>query len=867
MKRLKMHKRMCGGLSIVLACILAPSVQAQMNMERLQCENLPSPLGISNLHPRFSWRSEKQQYNYTLAVSTDSQHWNEFVWKVGGCGEHLVSYTGKPLHPFTRYYWKVTINGKVSAVSFFETGALSISDWQGDWISDSKDINRKPAAAFRKRFGVSKPVKSARLYIACGGLYELSLNGKKVGDHILDPMYTRFDHRNLYVSYDVTKQLQRGNNTIGVLLGNGWYNYQSTAVWFFDKAPWRQRPCFCLDLRITYSDGTIETLSTDKSWRWTTSAITLNSIYTGEHANAVSTLTIIKGEWHPVIVVHAPSEHIVAQALYPIRDCKKLNAVAVRKFNDSDYVFDIGRNIAGVSEIIVSGDAGTVIRLKHAERLDSTGHADQSNIDYHYRPTDDTDPFQTDVYTLDGATDTFRPHFNYKGFQYVEVTSNKPVSLTKESLVAWFEHSDVPKAGTISSSDTLINKLWQATNNSYLSNLFGYPTDCPQREKNGWTGDAHTVIETGLYNFDGITIYEKWLADIRDAQQPNGTIPAIVPTSDWGYDHHNGPDWVSSIAIIPWELYQFYGDGKALADNYDAIKRYVNLLQRRYPNYLCSWGLGDWIPIHSFAPVLFTSTVFYYQDALILAKTAKLFHKSADEKYYGALAESIKTAFNHQYLNRTTGNYDQGFQTELSFALYYQLVPEELKAKTAALLAAAVTKEGIHLDVGLLGSKTILPALSDNGYAELAYRLATLKTYPSWGYWMTQGMTTLPEEWDIRPQSKGSLNHIMFGSISAWFYAGLGGIKIDEQQPGFRHILLQPHIPKGLDSLSAEHECPFGKIVSGWQTKNGRLIYTATIPPNTTAELLLDVHGHMRKIGSLKPGTHSYNLNINDKNQ
>jgi len=819
---------------------------------RLQCEHLNTPLCIDAFHPRLSWAVPVQQRYYTLTVS-DGRH---ICWKTSGGTAQMLRYAGTRLQPFTRYYWKVTVNGKASATSYFETGPMSISDWQGDWISDNKDINLKLAGLFRKDFAVHKTIKSARLYIACGGLYELSLNGKKVSNHILDPMFTRYDRRNLYVTYDVTRELQQGENNLGVLLGNGWYNHQSTAVWFFDKAPWRQRPCFCMELHIAYTDGTSAVIATDKSWQTTFSNITFNSIYTGEYAGA----RLHDTAWKKVIVVHAPSEHIVAQALYPIRDCEKLNAVSVKKINDTDYVFDIGRNIAGVSEITVSGGTGTVIRLKHAERLDATGHADQSNIDYHYRPKDNSDPFQTDVYTLDGKTDTFRPHFNYKGFRYVEVNSSKPVKI--ETLNAYFEHSDVPVAGTISSSDTLINKLWQATNNSYLSNLFGYPTDCPQREKNGWTGDAHTAIETGLYNFDAITIYEKWLADIRDAQQPNGTIPAIVPTSDWGYDHHNGPDWVSSIAIIPWELYQFYGDSKALSDNYEAIKRYVNLLQRKCPSGLCDWGLGDWVPIHSFAPVEFTSTVFYYQDALILAKAAKLFHKTADVKYYGVLADQIKNAFNHKYL-KPDGNYDHGFQTELSFALYYHLVPEQLRSKTGRLLADAVTDGGIHLDVGLLGSKTILPALSDNGYAGLAYQLATLTKFPSWGYWITQGMTTLPEEWDIGPQSKGSLNHIMFGFISAWFYAGLGGIKIDEQQPGFRHILLQPHIPKGLDNFSAEHDSPFGKIVSGWQTENGRLIYTVTVPPNTTANLLLDLHGHIVRTAHLLPGVYHFQFSKN----
>lgn len=838
---------------------------------RLKTEHLANPLGIDALHPRLSWQSASTQKIYVLTVSTDSTalvngKLSGTCWKKAGLSEQLLSYAGKALQPFTRYYWKVTINHKInSLIAAFETGPLSITNWQGDWLSDTKDINLKPAAEFRKSFFVSKSIKSARLYIACGGLYELTLNGKKVGDHILDPMFTRYDRRNLYVTYDVTKQLQPGSNDLNILLGNGWYNHQSTAVWFYDKAPWRQRPCFCLDLRITYCDGRTETIATDKSWQTTlVNGITFNSIYTGEHQDANGFVSVIKGEWKHVIVVHAPSEHIVAQAMYPIRDCEKLSAISVKKFSDTDYLFDIGRNIAGVSEITVQGKPSTVIRLQHAERLDSSGHADQSNINYHYRPKDDSDPFQTDVYTLDGKSDTFRPHFNYKGFQYVEVSSTTPITLDKSSLVAYFEHSDVPVAGKISSSDTTINQLWRATNNSYLSNLFGYPTDCPQREKNGWTGDAHTVIETGLYNFDSITTYEKWLADIRDAQQPNGTIPAIVPTSDWGYDHHNGPDWVSSIAIIPWELYQFYGDSKALADNYEPIKRYVNLLNRRFPNYICNWGLGDWVPIKSETPVEFISTVFYYQDALILAKAAKLFHKTADEKYYGNLAEKIKIAFNGKYLDKATGNYDQSYQTELSFALNYHLVPEDLKIKTAALLARVVTNGGIHLDVGLLGSKTILSALSDNGYAGLAYQLSTLTSYPSWGYWMTKGMTTLPEEWKIGPKSRGSLNHIMFGSVSAWFYQALGGVNIDEARPGFKHIVLSPHIPAGLNNFQAEHECPFGIIKSGWVTRNGQILYTATIPANTTAKLSLELHYHLVKTARLTPGTYQFIFKTND---
>ncbi|MDP4228664.1 MAG: family 78 glycoside hydrolase catalytic domain, partial [Bacteroidota bacterium] len=370
------------------------------------------------------------------------------------------------------------------------------------------DKDYRPAPYFRKVFDIKKKIKSARAYIAVAGLYELYVKGKKAGNHCLDPMFTRFDRRTLYVTYDVTSQLEIGKNTLGVILGNGWYNLQSTAVWYFHQAPWRARPAFCMDLRVTYDDGSVETLTSDASWKTSSSPIVLNSIYTGEHYDARleqpgwNTASFDDSAWKPASLRSAPSSHIVAQILYPIRKIETVPTKNVIKINDTTYVFDLGRNIAGVSQFSVASPTGTIFRLKHGERLDDDGRVNMSNIDVHYRPTDDTDPFQTDIFISGGkGMETFVPHFNYKGFHYVEVTSSKPVELNKENLTAYFMHSDVPPAGKINSSNPTLNKIWWATNNSYLSNLFGYPTDCPQREKNGWTGDAHTAIETGLYNF------------------------------------------------------------------------------------------------------------------------------------------------------------------------------------------------------------------------------------------------------------------------------------------------------------------------------------------------------------------------------
>lgn len=846
---------------IVLVLFSCTNLVSHSKLINLKCEHLVNPIGLDSPAPRFTWQMsdntiEAQQIACEIIVGSDSlavvsekgEQWNSGKLTTQ---QSLVSYSGKSLNPFTKYFWSVKIwdkNGSVSnwsAVASFETGMMDSKNWRGDWISDTRDIDLKPAPYFRKEFTTTKKVKSARAYIAVGGLYELYLNGNKVGNHRLDPMYTRFDRRTLYVTYDVTQRVQNGKNAIGVLLGNGWYNHQSTAVWYFDEAPWRAHPKFCLDMHIIYDDGSKDIIATSTNWKTALSPVVFNSIYTAEHHDARlkkpgwNSPGFDDSEWKEAIPVNAPSNNIVAQVLYPIRNVEEIPASKMVKFNSQDYLFDLGRNISGVSKLKIEGEAGTEVRLIHAERLDKNGKVDQSNIDVHYRPTDDSDPFATDIYILSGDKEEFMPHFNYKGFQYVEVVSNKPIQLTKESLTGYFMHNDVPVTGHISSSNPTLNKIWEATNSSYLANLLGIPTDCPQREKNGWTGDAHIAIETGLYNFDGITVYEKWLADHRDEQQPNGVLPAIIPTSGWGYTWANGPDWTSTIAIIPWNIYLFYGDSRLLEQCYNNIKRYVDHIDENSPNGLTSWGLGDWVPVKSKTPKEFTSSIYYYTDVTILAKAAALFGNQPDTEKYTLLAEKIKKAINNKYLNKKTGIYGTGLQTELSASLYWGIVPENLKNKVAENLADRVIKDDKHIDVGLLGTKSILNALSENGYAELAYEVALQETYPSWGWWIKNGATTLYENWDINSKHDLSLNHIMFGEIGAWFYKGLGGIFPDPESPGFKHIILKPNFVSHLEHFEASHDCPNGKIISAWKKVNDKINYEVSIPANSTASLFL----------------------------
>lgn len=848
-------------VSLLILLLISLSLFAQ-NPVNHQCEHLVNPLGIDVAYPRLSWQCDDprmggRQTAYQLVVGTDSAavaHGVGNRWNTKKINEDstLVTYKGQKLEPFTRYFWQVTMwdqEDKLSErnpVAVFETGMMEVKNWHGAWITDTRDIALKPAPHFRQEFEIKKKIVSARAYIAVGGLFEFYVNGKPVGDHRLDPMYTRFDRRNLYVVHDVTNLLTNGKNALGILLGNGWFNLQSTAVWYFDKAPWRARPKFCMDLRITYQDGTVQTISSGTSWKTALGPVTFSSIYTGEHQDARKempgwhTVGFDDSKWSKSILTATPSTNIVSQQLQPIRAVEVIPAKSLNKISDTLYVFDLGRNIAGISKITLKGLPGTIIRLKHGERLYSNGRVDQSNISVHYRPTDNTDPFGTDIYTLKGISEeTFSPHFNYKGFQFVEVASSKPIELTPNSLTGLFMHSDVPPVGKIQSSNPILDKIWFAANNSYLSNLYGYPTDCPQREKNGWTGDGQIAVETGLFNFDGITIYEKWLADHRDEQQPNGVLPNIIPTSGWGYDWANGPDWTSSLAIIPWNVYLFYGDDRLLRHTYENIKRYVDYIERISPDNLTDWGLGDWIPVKSKANKELTSSCYYFADVCILAKSAKMFGKTDDVQYYSNLAEKIKNAINIKFLNPATGIYANGLQTEQAAPLFWGVVPEEIKSSVANQLAKRVEADNFHLDVGLLGTKALLNALSENGYADIAYKIAAQETFPSWGWWMVNGATTLYENWPVDAKSDISLNHIMFGEVSAWFYKALGGIKPDPSNPGFRNILLEPHFVKGLNQFEASHLGPNGLIVSGWKRNREKIEYNLTVPANSTATVKL----------------------------
>lgn len=700
-----------------------------------------------------------------------------------------------------------------------------------------------PAPHLRRAFQVKSKLRRATLSICGLGYYELRLNGRKVGDHILDPGYTRYDKRALYVTYDVTPYLQAGRNALGVVLGSGWYDAHVLGVWDFEKAPWRARPRLLLELRLDYGNGRSERVVSDGSWKAATGPILFDSIYAGEVYDARlektgwDTAHYSDASWQNAQVVPAPKGVLAAQMMPPIKVQQTLVPVKLTQPRPGVWLYDMGQNFAGFPQLFITGPAGAKVVMACGEKLHADGTLDQSNIAGFVKGRDPSQFFQTDTYILKGAgREVYEPRFTYHGFRYVEV-SGFPGQPTLDNLRGRVVHSAMPPAGRFECSNPLLNRIQQNTLWSYRSNFHGIPTDCPHREKNGWMGDAHLAAEQGMYNFDAAANYTKWLNDIYDEQQPNGALPGIVPTSGWGYAWGNGPAWDSAYPLITWYLYQYYGDTRILQIHYDRLRRYVDYLTGRAKNGIVGFGLGDWVAPKTQTPVEVTDTGYYYADTVIVARAAALLGKTGDARKYSALAENIRKAFNAKFFDAATGQYANGSLTALSCALFQGLTEPSNHDAVVQNLVAEVAKQGDHMDVGILGAKYLLNTLTVNGRADVAYRLATQTTPPSYGHWIERGATTLWEDWG----GGASLNHIMFGDISAWFYKVLAGI--NAATPGFKRIVIKPHVLGDLTFARASYDSIHGRIVSDWKVENRTFALSVTIPANTTATVYIPAAG------------------------
>lgn len=700
---------------------------------------------------------------------------------------------------------------------------------------------RENAPVFRREFEVSNSFQNGRILICGLGFYELYLNGHKVGDRVLDPVPSNYLTRINYAVYDVTAYLKPGRNTVGVILGNGWYNPNTKDEWCFWAAPWRDCPKMTLKLEL---DGR-EVLCSDESWRVGESPITFNALRNGEFYDARlempgwCTNGFDDTKWPPAMRI-APPGGDLEQELQP--QCKVLETFIARpteKFN----VYDAGRNLAGWARIFVEGEAGAEIILRYAERLTPAGELSVEYQDMYIHSGE----FQTDRYILKGSgTEIWEPRFTYHGFRYIEVKIRGRAKIHK--IEAREVGTAFKTAGEIVTSDSTLNRLQSMTLNSYRSNYVGIPTDCPHREKSGWTCDVMLAAETGLFNFEAASGYRGWLRILGDLQRRSGQLPALAPTGGFGFNWGSGPAWDSVLFSLPYDLYLYTGDDGAIREHYDGMKRYLGFCESMATDHILFFGLGDWCPPdwEKICPAQITSTGYYYRDAKYLAKFAQLLGNKADEIRYTVLADSIAQAF-HRRFHLGGGRYGTGNGigefTATGCALYHGLVPEKEKFGALEFLIEYAEKTEYACDFGILGAKYIPRVLAENGRADLALRFFTRRQFPGWAHWIDLGMTTLGEMWN----GTSSRNHIMYGDISAWMFRYLGGFRHSWEQPGKRYLEIQP-MP--VVSACRSEYC---RYLSDWRINGDEFEIDITVPQGGAGLLVMpDGSRHILSSGSAR---------------
>ncbi|MBX2921003.1 MAG: glycoside hydrolase family 78 protein [Chitinophagaceae bacterium] len=837
-------------------------IHAQPNISSMKCEYIHQPLGIDVQHPRLMWEiaspaAVKQvAYNISVASSKENlQSGKADIWSSGKTNteDQLAYYEGKALLPHSKYWWKIEAflaDGKtISGQSWFETGKMSLADWTASWITDEYDTAYSPSPMFRKVFNVNKPIASATCYISGLGYAALSFNGKPLTKNSLDPGFTDYGKRVLYMTYDLSPVLKTGKNCIGVQLGNGWFNEQTPTVWNFHQAPWRKRPQLICEVHITYKDGSKEIIRSDETWKTSTGPLLFDNIHIGVTYDARlvqkgwNTAGFNDASWKKAKLTKATAPILEAHTMPSATTSDTLDAVSIKKINDTCYVFDMGQNFAGVPFLQIKGTKGTQVKLRHAEMIYEDGQVDQRNISMHLRPRNTREVIQSDIYILNGeGTETFIPPFTYHGFQYIELTSDRAIALADVKLRALRMHSDVKEHGHFRSSNQLLNDIYAICKNSYLSNLFGLPTDCPTREKNGWMADGFMVQEAGMINYDSRNIYAKWVKDMVDAQSADGDVPGIVPTS-WKWNSEwAGPIWDAAIFIVPSLLYKYSDDKESMKHIYATAKKYLEFVATtENEKGLLTKGLGDWLYYKAITPVDFMVSCYYYHDNILMAKMANTIGRGDEAGKYEEKAARIKDSVNKYFFDPVQVSY--GNKTQLSYALplYMNIAPEQYRKQLAKNLDNMLAANNYSLDFGFIGSLIVPEVLSDFGYTESVYKMVTKETLPSWGYWIKNfNATSLFETWDIsRNIGDASRNHPSMGAISAWMYKTLAGINTAGDAPAFKKIKIKPAFISGLDFVDASYASQYGTIKSHWERKGKTITLKVTIPSTSTATIEL----------------------------
>ncbi|UCD49038.1 MAG: family 78 glycoside hydrolase catalytic domain [Phycisphaerales bacterium] len=866
--------------AILVVCCLGAveTASADLAVDYLRCEYDVDPLGIDAAQPRLSWllqssrRGQVQTAYRVLAASsaeklTDDQGdlWDS--GKVASAQTHLVAYRGKPLGSSQRVFWKVRVwdrDGVPSAWSApasWIMGVLRKKDWRGHWISGPSGGDAPGLPIFRKRFNVDRPVRRALVHVCGLGHYELFLNGDKVGDRFLDPAWSVYEKTACYTTYDITSALRQGDNAFSVMLGKGFYNTAGDRRVHGVRV---ERPLkLILQAHIELADGTRQRVVTDDSWRVTDGPITHCAILGGSDYDARrlpsgwSEPDFEDSSWSAAAVTEGPGGTLRASSAPPMKVMQVFEPVRIDEPEPGVFVYDFGQNASAVPRLRVRGQAGQVVKLTPAEQR--FGQSERSN-DGHGRVN------QAGVgkpnywaYTLRGdAVETWTPQFTYGGFQYIELTGAVPAGRPNpeslpvvETLASCHVRNAAPTVGSFECSDPLFNDIHRLIDWAVRSNLGHVLTDCPHREKLGWLEVSYLMEPSIACRYDVASFYRKVTNDIRNSQDDNGAIYTVAPDYprfDGGFRYT--PEWGAAGVILPWQIYQRYGDRLVLAENYVAMKRFVDYLRDTSRDLIPAAGLGDWYdyghgqgsgPARFTSPEL-TAMATFYRCTRIVADTAALLGNESDHGTYATLAEQIERKFNATYFNGQDEYANHGSpQTANAMAVMTGLVPIDAAEATVARLVADIRSRDNQQTAGDVGFSYLVQALARYGRHEVLYDIARRRELGSYGYIRDHGWTSLPEAWDAN--TSASMNHCMLGHIQQWFYGDLAGIQRDPDAAGFKKIVIRPQLVDGLTWVKASRVCVPGKIVSEWKRDDRAVTMRIVVPVNTTATIYVPTVG------------------------
>jgi len=856
-----------------------------------KCGNLQTPIGVSEKKIKFSWKLESDKQNvrqsaYQIILSDDLKKLNSGeadIWnsgKVTSDASLQISYSGAPLVSSKKYYWKVKVwdnEGLESAWSkpdCFVTAIFHKKDWSGaKWIvyeempeslrlvpgvhGLNKDFEqsigelgqrRYVTPYFRKEFVASKKVKNA--YVAVSGLghYELSLNGKKVGNRFLAPGWTQYDKSCLYNMYEVTEQIQEGKNALGALVGCGFYNVNNER--YIKFAITYGAPTLICKLKIEYEDGSTETIVSDDTWKTDKSPITFTSIFGGEDYDANleqsdwNTWDFSDADWKKAIVSRGPGGELKVEMDYPLQVMEVFDDPLITT-PENIYLYDFRQNASGIIKLKVAGKKGQTLRLHPAERLQENGLMNQK--------TSGTPCYFE--YTLKGeGEEVWVPKFTYYGFRYVQVEGavpegypnpeNLPVITELHSL---HTRNSSPSVGEFECSNDLFNRTYQLIDWSVKSNLASVTTDCPHREKLGWLEQTHLMGNSIRYMYDNYNLYDKIIDDMIASQTEEGLVPDISPEYvEFIAGFRDSPEWGSSSIILPWYLYIWYGDTQAMEKAYPMMKGYMAYLGSKAENHILDHGLGDWYdlgpesPGHAqLTPKSLTSTAIYFYDLKLLSQMAEMIGQISDADHYANLAEQVRLAFNNKFFNTEEKKYSTGSQTSYAMPLYFGMVDAEYEQEVRENLVEELKRNNNALTSGDVGYRYLVQTLQESGYSDIIYKMNYRSDVPGYGYQLEKGATSLTESWKAEGASH---NHMMLGHLMEWFYGALGGIKQAENSVAFKNIVIEPEVVGDVNSCQTSYDSPYGEISCDWRLGGENYFeMTIEIPCNTTATVYFPV--------------------------